>query len=359
MELADFGWDENWAAAFAPHTSAGWQPARVTLQLKGFWEVTTPQTARLAECTGRVLNQANAGADLPAVGDWVAIEPRAGQDTRALIHAVLPRRTKFSRRAAGDRAFEQVIAANVDTVFLVSSLDTNFSLRRIERYLAAARASGAQPVVVLNKADLAEDAAARVAEVGVIAPGVPVVTTSAVRRGGVRALRPWLRPQHTVAFLGSSGVGKSTLINELLGEEWFDTQEVRSADGKGRHTTTARELVLTKDHVWIMDTPGMRELQPWQATAAVEDVFADVHALETQCRFTNCRHSGEPDCAITAALAAGTLDPVRWRSFKQLALEIALETRRVSRKATPQELTESRKLARQLRQRVSEKPADE
>ncbi len=359
MKLADLGWTDALAAAFAPHAAAGLLPARVTLQLKGFWEVTTPETARLGECTGKFLHATTGSADMPAVGDWVAIEPKPGDDTRALIHAVLPRRTKFSRQAAGEHAVEQVVAANVDTVFLVSSLDANFNLRRIERYLAAARASGAQPVIVLNKSDASRHAAELAAEAGVVAPGVPVVVTSAVKRGGVKALAPWLQPRTTVAFLGSSGVGKSTLINQVVGDDVQFTQEVRDIDGKGRHTTTHRELLVSPDGVLIIDTPGMRELQPWQADEAVDDVFGDIRELAGLCKFRDCTHGPEPGCAVQAALAAGTLEPARWNSYVRLARERALAQRRTDRLAAQQTKTDWKKVTKQLRQRIREKQGDE
>lgn len=359
MTLADLGWTATLEAAFAPHAATGLQPARVTLQLKGFWEVTTPETARLAQCTGKFLAETSGISDMPAVGDWVAIEPLPGDDTRALIHAVLPRRTKFSRKAAGEQLVEQIVAANIDTVFLVSSLDANFNLRRIERYLAAARASGAQPVIVLNKSDLTREAAARRAEVEAIARGVPIVVTSALKRGGVKPLRDWLRPRTTVAFLGSSGVGKSTLINELVGDELLATQEVRSVDGKGRHTTTLRELVVSPEGVLIIDTPGMRELQPWQADEALEDVFADIRGLTLRCKFTDCSHTTEPGCAVQAALADGSLEPSRWHSYQRLQRETAFEVRRVDRRASQKNKTEWKKITKQLRQRVREKRGEE
>lgn len=359
MTLADLGWTEELAEAFAPYAADGLVPARVTLQLKGFWEVTTPENARLADCTGKFLNSTASTSDMPAVGDWVAIEVLPGDDTRALIHAVLPRRTKFSRKAAGEQMIEQVVAANVDVVFLVSSLDANFNLRRIERYLAAARASGAQPVIVLNKADLTGDAAARRAEVETISRGVPIVVTSALERGGVKPLRPWLKPRTTVAFLGSSGVGKSTLINELVGEDVLATQEVRDIDGKGRHTTTMRELVVSDEGVLIIDTPGMRELQPWQAGDAIDDVFADIKDLTLRCRFTDCTHGNEPGCAVAAALASGTLDLVRWQSYLRLGRETAFEVRRVERRASQQHKSQAKKLTKQMRQRIHEKQGEE
>lgn len=359
MTLADLGWTDELAAAFAPHAAAGLEPARVTLQLKGFWEVTTPATARLAQCTGKFLAETTGLSAMPAVGDWVVTEPLPGDDTRAQIHAVLPRRTRFSRKAAGERDIEQVVAANIDTVFLVSSLDANFNLRRIERYLAAARSSGAQPVIVLNKSDLTREADARRAEVGVIARDTPIVVTSALKRGGTKPLQTWLAPRSTVAFLGSSGVGKSTLINELVGEDVLATQEIRSIDGKGRHTTTLRELVISPAGVLIIDTPGMRELQPWQADEALDDVFADLKELTLRCKFSDCSHTTEPGCAVTAALADGSLDLTRWQSYQRLQREMAYEVRRVDRRASQKNKTEWKKVTKQLRQRVREKRGED
>ncbi|MDP2136977.1 MAG: ribosome small subunit-dependent GTPase A [Candidatus Didemnitutus sp.] len=359
MTLADLGWNDTLATAFAPHAAEGLQPARVTLQLKGFWEVTTPDTARLADCTGNFLNETTYLSDMPAVGDWVAIIPLPGDETRAQIHAVLPRRTKFSRKAAGEQDIEQIVAANIDTVFLVSSLDGNFNLRRIERYLSAAHSSGAQPVVVLNKSDLTKESAERRAEVEAIARDVPVVVTSALKRGGLKALQPWLLPHTTVAFLGSSGVGKSTLINEIVGEDVLFTQEVRNIDGKGRHTTTQRELILSPEGVLIIDTPGMRELQPWQADEAVNDVFADIKELTLRCRFTNCSHTTEPGCVIVSALNDGSLERPRWNSYQRLLRETAFELRRSDRRASQRGKSESKKQTKQLRQRIHEKRGED
>ncbi len=359
MTLEQLGWSDHFAAAFAPHTALGRAPARVTLELKGFYEVTDPNGARLGECTGRFAHDAAGPADFPAVGDWVAVTPRPGDDTRADIHALLPRRTRFSRKAAGEEVVEQVVAANVDTVFLVSALDANFNLRRIERYLAAAHASGAQPVVLLNKADLTEDGEARRAEVAAIAPGVPVQVVSAQTRRGLKALAPWLAPGATVAFLGSSGVGKSTLINRLLGDRVQDTQEVRGADAKGRHTTSQRELLVAPGGALIIDTPGMRELQPWAPAAQLGAAFADVAELAARCRFRDCTHTTEPGCAIAAALADGTLDLARWQSWQRLRREAAYEVRRADPRAARQNKSEWKKLIKGYRQRVREKSGED
>ena len=359
MTLADLGWSDFFAEAFAPHAAEGRLPARVTLQLKGYYEVTGEFGARLGECTGRFQNEAADAAAMPAIGDWAVVTPQAGDETRASIHALLPRKTRFSRHAAGERGFEQVVAANVDTVLLVSALDGGFSLPGLERYLAAAWSSGAEPVIILNKADLSDDAPARQREVQAMAPRVPVLLLSAVTRRGLKLLTPWLRPGATLALLGASGVGKSTLINRLLGEARQETQAVRATDAKGFHTTTQRELLVLPGGALIIDTPGMRELQPWEAGAGVSAAFEDVAAIAARCRFRDCAHGVEPGCAIQLALADGTLALARWQSFLRLGRATAHEVRRVNPQARQVHKSHFKKLTKSLRQRVREKSGDE
>jgi len=257
----------------------------------------------------------------PAVGDWVAIAPRLDEG-RATIRAVLERRTAFVRKTPWLETKAQVVAANVDVVFVVCGLDANFNSRRTERYLTLAWESGAQPIVLLTKADLCDDTEARVLETVAIAPGVPVHAVSARRVVDVELVRSYVPVGTTAALLGLSGVGKSTLVNALVGKELLATQEVRSEDGRGRHTTTHRQLVPLPGGGLVLDTPGMRELQLWDAADGIDLAFADVQELAAQCRFADCAHGSEPGCAVRAALAANILDEERFESWRKLQREL-------------------------------------
>jgi ribosome biogenesis GTPase len=359
MNLRSLGWNDFFNDHFQPFHADGLRPARVALEHKHAYDVVGADGEFSAVCTGRLLHDTVARADLPAVGDWVAIKPRLqhiprlpGDRPVADIHAVLPRQTKFSRRASGE-AIEQIVAANVDTVFLVTALDQNFNLRRIERYLAVAWESGAQPVVILNKADLHADPAGARAEVESVALGAPVASVSAALGEGLDALGSWLQPGCTVAFLGSSGVGKSTLINRLLGEEHQATGAISAAVSKGRHTTTHRELIVTPAGAVVIDTPGMRELQLWDIAAdALDSTFADVVALAAQCRFRDCAHRGEPGCAIQQALDDGSLESGRWQSYQKLLREQAYAARRVDARLARETKSHWKKINRDNRTRM-------
>lgn len=327
--LRDFGWDADWASAFAPHAAAGLEPARVVVELRRhYYAVQAADGEFLGECTGRFHHQARIASDYPAVGDWVAIQ-RQPDGRRAHLHALLPRRSAFSRRAAGDEEAEQLIAANIDTVFLVSGLDRNHNPARIQRFLVAARESGAEPVVVLNKSDLAANADAVRREIEELLPGVTVLVTSIETRKGLRILQRYAKPGRTLAFVGSSGVGKSSLINALACDEGNDddaalpTAEVREKDSKGRHTTTRRELVVSRSGALVIDTPGMRELQLWDADDGVEEAFADIAALAVKCRFGRCHHRNEPGCAVRAAVESGDLPAERLEAYRKLKSEQA------------------------------------
>jgi ribosome biogenesis GTPase / thiamine phosphate phosphatase len=357
-DLARFGWNDLLAQAFAEHEAAGRVPGRVTLEHTHIYRVQTAEGEWLARVAGRLRHHAEVQSDFPAVGDWVAVEPRThGGDAR--IRAVLPRSSRFSRRAAGDRTEEQVVAANIDTVFLVGGLDHNFNPRRLERYLLVARDSGASPVIVLNKADMLapDEVDARAEEVRAMSPLVPVYAVSCRHPETLAPLRQHLGFGRTGALLGSSGVGKSTIVNRLLGHDLLRTHEVRDADSRGRHTSTHRQLVVLPEGGLLIDTPGMRELQLWDA-GSLEETFTDIAALAEGCRFRDCRHRGEPGCAVSASVDAGALPSDRLESFRKLAAEQEFTERQQDQRAQIEAKRKGRIGAKALQKRLKEKGQD-
>ncbi len=319
MFLERLGADQAVYGAFSPYARRQMVLARVAIAQRDLYYLYTEDGPAGAEPSGRLYYRTPGHSSLPVTGDWVAA--RIVGPGQALVEAVLPRRTCLSRRAAGTRDEEQPLAANVDVVFLVCGLDGDFNLRRLERYLALGATSGASPVVVLNKADLCADLAGRIAETAAVARTAPVVAASALDPRGIDALRRFLTPAATVALLGSSGAGKSTIANRLLGEERFRTGEVRMQDSRGRHTTARRELTPLPHSGALIDTPGMRELQLWAGPESVDAVFDEIAAIAEGCRFRDCTHSGEPGCAVAAALERGQVDTGRWASFQKLRAE--------------------------------------
>jgi ribosome biogenesis GTPase / thiamine phosphate phosphatase len=315
--LEELGWDAAWASELERLEEDNLIPARVAAQHRGSFVVWTEAGELRAKAAGRLYYAHDVGAPLPAVGDWVAIV-RSGGDN-ATISAILERRSAFVRKEAGRGSEEQVLAANVETAFLLAGLDDDFSLRRLERYIATAWESGAEPVVVLTKSDLSLDVPTAVFEVETVAIGVPVYPVSNVTGEGLEAVEDHLRPGRTVVLLGSSGVGKSTLLNRLAGTELMRTATL-AADGTGRHTTTHRELVQLPDGALVIDTPGLRELQFWEGDLSA--AFEDIDALAAECRFRDCAHVTEPGCAVLGAVDEGRLELDRLRSWRKLQREL-------------------------------------
>lgn len=313
------GWTAALDEAMAPFTAEGCLAGLVASEHQHIYTLLTEEGELLARVSGRLRHEAAERADFPAVGDWVAAKPQPGE-THATIHAILPRRSRFSRRAAGNADVEQIVAANVDTVFLVMGLDRDYNPRRMERYLAVAWDSGASPVVLLSKADLCRERDARRREIEAF--GAPVHLVSPKTGEGMEAVEVYLKPGRSVALLGSSGVGKSTLINRLLGAERLKTREVRASDDRGRHTTSSRQLLVLPNGALIIDTPGMRELQLWAVSDGLEATFGDIDSLADACRFADCRHEVEPGCAVRAAVNAGALPRERLESYHKLQKEL-------------------------------------
>lgn len=297
------------------------EPARVLSQSRGSYRLCTNAGEKMATVSGKLRYTAETLSDYPAVGDFVMADLPEG-DGSAVIHTILPRRSVFIRRAAGTSRQEQVVAANIDTVFLCMALNNDFNLRRMERYLSIAWDSGAKPVIVLTKRDLCDAPEARISEVESIAAGTDIAVTSSLGEDGLEQLLPYLIPGKTASFIGSSGVGKSTLINRLAGSALHATNGLRD-DDKGRHTTTQRELLLLPCGALVIDTPGMRELGMWSADAGIAAAFQDIEELQCRCRFKNCTHTNEPGCAVAEALRSGSLSPERWGSYQKLRAENA------------------------------------
>jgi ribosome biogenesis GTPase / thiamine phosphate phosphatase len=318
--LRHLGWNDQRRDEFAPLAAAGLMPGRVSLEHNQFYRVLTDAGERLAEATGRMKHAAGGRDELPVVGDWVGLRLDASSD-RAQIREILTRRTRFSRKVAGRVTVEQVLAANIDTVFVVFAIAPTLKARGIERYLAASRRSGARPVVVLNKTDLTDDVDGLIRDAQAVAGDHPVLAMSAQASLGIDQMEAYLGEGQTVVLLGPSGVGKSSIVNRLVGEERLPTGEVRPWDSRGRHTSVHRQLLVRAAGGVIIDTPGIRELQLWHSDGSVDDEFIDIAEIGEGCRFRDCRHDREPGCAVKAAVDGGLLAQARYQNFLKLQHE--------------------------------------
>lgn len=326
MDLGELGWDADWDAAFAPHRSSGFEPARVVHEDKLAYVVVGASGDRPGTITGRLRHRLTHDSDLPKVGDWVAVEPVPGEE-KVLIHDVLPRRTFLQRKVTGRVNEAQVLITNVDVVFVVQAMDATFNARRLERFLVMVHEGGARPVVVLNKLDLCVDPDALLATATGISGSVPVLAACAKTGKGTGLLREHVGPGRTAVFVGTSGVGKSSLLNRMMGEKVEPTIAVREWDRKGRHTTAWREIHPLPSGGLVIDTPGIRELQLWSSAEGLDDAFPEIAALAPGCRFRDCGHGTEPGCAVRVAVEDGRLPKGRHESFRKLLTETATVSR--------------------------------
>ncbi len=325
LTLKDLGWDDHFAGQFDLVAKPGWVPGRLIRETKINYTALLDGGEDVdVVLSGKLWHDAATDAELPAVGDWVAID-LGGKDDEAVIRALLPRKTCFSRKEPGKSSAEQVLAANVEMVVVVTDPGPDFNPRRMERYFTLIRRSGARPVVLVNKVDeySREEVMEAINEISVLEPGADIIPVSALKQTGFKALKRYLKQGVTLSVVGSSGVGKSTLVNSLLGDEWLWTGDVNEVTGKGRHTTVARELVILPDGGILIDNPGMREIQMWTDEQTLRESFSDLAELAHQCRFADCRHGNDAGCAVREALEAGNLSQERYASFLSLDDEIA------------------------------------
>jgi ribosome biogenesis GTPase len=323
MGLTKLGWNAERDGQFAPYLAKGFLPARVAVEDKHFYRIWTVDAELTAQIIGKLMHEARGDhSKLPKVGDWVAVK-LVPNEAKAMIQAILPRRTQIIRKTSGRDTAAQILATNIETVFLVTAADSTFNAARLERMLVMAHESGVRPVVVLNKIDLCDELDAKLAAAARVAGDALVLAVCALTGRGVKKLAAIIKPSDTVVFIGTSGVGKSSLINRLYGEELMPTVEVREQDAKGRHTTSWREMIFLPKGGVVIDTPGMREFHIWDASQGAKETFPEIEALAPGCHFRDCTHTKEKACAVLAAVAAGTLPRERHESFVKLQLEIS------------------------------------
>ena len=349
MQLTDLGWDGYFEKHFEAYRSQGFSPVRIVRENRELYTAYSESGELSCELSGKFRFNIQYKSDFPSVGDWVVASVLPNEN-KAVIHSVLPRKSVFSRKIAGEVTDEQVVASNIDTVFIVTGLDLNYNLRRIERYLTMAWNSGATPVVLLNKADLCVDEIeARIVEVESVAFGVEVFALSAAADAGLEIFDRYIASGKTVAFLGSSGAGKSTIINRLLGEERLKVGEVSKLGSRGHHTTTSRELILIPSGGIVIDTPGMRELQVWGDDEGLKQVFDEIEEMAKDCRYKDCTHQTEPGCAVLEALQQGRIDPKRLESYFKLRKEFEYIEQRQTMKASEIEKAKKKKISKLIK----------
>jgi len=329
----DLGWDSFFENNFEQYKNQGYVAMRIVRENRGQYVAYNEIGKFLCELPGKFRFDNEKKNQLPTVGDWVVVSVLPNEK-KAMIHKILPRKSIFSRKASGEVTEEQSIATNIDTVFIITGLDLNYNLRRIERFLSIVVDSGALPVILLNKSDLCPEYEERKLEVEAIAQGVDVHTISAFNQEDLEKLKKYIKVGETIAFLGSSGVGKSTIINALLKTDQLKVNEVSQLGSRGRHTTTFRELIVLPDGGMVIDTPGIREIQVWGDEKVVNQVFDDIQELATNCRFSDCKHENEPGCAVLEAVKNGTLDEERHKSFLKFKKEYAYLSARQTMKAS-------------------------
>jgi ribosome biogenesis GTPase len=354
ITLKEYGWNKTHEVNWEEINNEKWIPGRVTLEHKKMYRVITTDGEWLSVCSGSMQYEATERRDFPAVGDWVAVEKMPGEE-RGIIHAILPRTSLFSRKVAGMTIAEQIIAVNIDIVLLVMSMNNDFNPRRLERYLVAAYDSGATPVVVLTKKDVCDNSSDYIEEAQSIALGAEIFAVSNVTGEGIDELTALLKNNKTAALLGSSGVGKSSLTNAILGSEMMVVQDIREDDAKGRHTTTHRELIKIPTGGILIDTPGMREFQLWENNDSLDSGFQDINELTNNCKFNDCQHNNEPGCAIQNALSTGDLAEDRYSSYLKLQRELAFLDRKMDRAAQAGERNKWKKITKSMRNHPSKK----